>query len=365
MKSIVIAAGGTGGHLYPAIAVADEIRSINPDIRIVFIGTSNRIESREVPRLGYEFYPIEIAAPGKSIGKLIPFPFMYMNAVRQSLKVLREVTPSAFMGGGAYLSLPVAQAARMRKIPSALLEINAVVGRANKILARGVDKVFLAYPESKNDFDPSLQRKIEITGTPVRPTLSANTISQADARIQFHLDPERRTLLVFGGSLGARSLNEVMRTSVTRFLEAGLNVIWQTGPSADFDQLKSVFSENANLALLPYINDMGGAYAAADLVVSRSGASTLAELATLGKPAILVPYPLAIKNHQEYNARAFELSDAAVMLLDKELPAKFEHMVLDLVFNETKLRAMQEKIVQRENKDARKVVARWLLSHCR
>lgn len=365
MKSIVIAAGGTGGHLYPAIAVADEIRSINPDIRIVFIGTSNRIESREVPRLGYEFYPIQIAAPGKSIGKLIPFPFMYMKAVRQSLKILREVNPSAFMGGGAYLSLPVAQAARMRKIPSALLEINAVVGRANKILARGVDKVFLAYPESKNDFDPSLQQKIEITGTPVRPTLSANTVSQADARIQFRLDPERRTLLVFGGSLGARSLNEVMRTSVTRFLEAGLNVIWQTGPSSDFDQMKAAFTETANLALLPYINDMGAAYAAADLVVSRSGASTLAELATLGKPAILVPYPLAIKNHQEYNARAFELSDAAVMLLDKELPAKFEHMVLDLVFNETKLRAMHEKIVQRENKDARKVVARWLLSHCR
>ncbi|HEY6172318.1 MAG TPA: UDP-N-acetylglucosamine--N-acetylmuramyl-(pentapeptide) pyrophosphoryl-undecaprenol N-acetylglucosamine transferase, partial [Candidatus Kapabacteria bacterium] len=164
--------------------------------------------------------------------------------------------------------------------------------------------------------------------------------------------------------LGARSLNEVMRTSATRFLEAGLNVIWQTGPSTDFEQIKAVFTETANLALLPYINDMGAAYAAADLVVSRSGASTLAELATLGKPAILVPYPLAIKNHQEYNARAFELSDAAVMLLDKDLPAKFEHMVLDLVFNEARLRAMQEKIVQRENKDARKVVARWLLSHC-
>lgn len=364
MKSIVIAAGGTGGHLYPAIAVADEIRSINPDIRIVFIGTSNRIESREVPRLGYEFYPIQIAAPGKSIGKLIPFPFMYMNAVRQSLKVMREVKPSAFMGGGAYLSLPVAQAARMRKIPSALLEINAVVGRANKILARGVDKVFLAYPESINDFDPSLQHKIEITGTPVRPTLSANTISQADARIQFRLDPERRTLLVFGGSLGARSLNDVMKTSVIRFLEAGLNVIWQTGPTANVEELMALFSDAANLALLPYINDMGAAYAAADLVVSRSGASTLAELATLGKPAILVPYPLAIKNHQEYNARAFELSDAAVMLLDKDLPAKFEQMVLELVFNEAKLRAMQEKILQRENKDARKVVARWLLSHC-
>lgn len=364
MKSIVIAAGGTGGHLYPAIAVADEIRSINPDIRIVFIGTSNRIESREVPRLGYEFYPIEIAAPGKSIGQLIRFPLMYMKAVRRSIQIMRDIKPSAFMGAGAYLSLPIAQAAKKLKIPVALLEINAVVGRANKILARGADKIFLAYPESKGDFDRSLHDKIQITGTPVRPNLILNKISQADARTQFRLDPERRTLLVFGGSLGAKSLNEAMKKSVTRFLVAGLNVIWQTGPTANFDELKVVFTDTANLALLPYINDMGAAYAAANLVISRSGASTLAELATLGKPAILVPYPLAVKNHQEHNARAFELSGAAIVILDAELREKFEEMALGLVFDEPKLRLMQEKMLQRENKDARKVVARWLLSHC-
>jgi UDP-N-acetylglucosamine--N-acetylmuramyl-(pentapeptide) pyrophosphoryl-undecaprenol N-acetylglucosamine transferase len=364
MKSIVIAAGGTGGHLYPAIAVADEIRSRDPEVRIVFIGTSNRIESREVPRLGYEFYPIEIAAPGKSLGQLIKFPFMYMKAVRRSLEVMREVMPCAFMGGGAYLSLPVADAAKKLKIPSALLEINAVVGRANKILARGADKIFLAYPESKNDFDASIHAKIEVTGTPVRPTLAKVTVTQAEAREHFRLDGERRTLLVFGGSLGARSLNEVMRGSVTRFLETGLNVIWQTGPTANFDDLKKEFSEVKNLALLPYINEMDKAYAASDLIVSRSGASTLAELATLGKPAILVPYPLAVKNHQEHNARAFGSSGAAEVILDSELGEKFEKSVMALVFDEPRLRSMSEKMLQRENKDARKVVARWLLSHC-
>lgn len=364
MKTIVIAAGGTGGHLYPAIAVADEIRAQDNKMRIVFIGTSNRIESREVPRHGYEFYPIEITAPGKSVGKLISFPFMYMKAVNRSLSIIKEMQPCGFMGGGAYLSLPVAAAAKKLKIPTALLEINAVVGRANKILARSADKIFLAYPESKNDFDASLHSKIEVTGTPVRPSLANITVHQAEARKHFLIDSDRRTLLVFGGSLGARSLNEAMRTSVTVFIESGLNVIWQTGPTVNFDELKKEFAGVKNLAILPYINEMDKAYASSDLIVSRSGASTLAELATLGKPAILVPYPHAVKNHQEHNARAFQSSGAAEVLLDSELSEKLETMVLSTVFNDTQLRSMSEKMLQRENKDARKVVARWLLSHC-
>jgi UDP-N-acetylglucosamine--N-acetylmuramyl-(pentapeptide) pyrophosphoryl-undecaprenol N-acetylglucosamine transferase len=364
MNTIIIAAGGTGGHLYPAIAVAEEIRIERPDIRVAFIGTRERIESREVPRAGFEFFPIDIAAPGRKPSQLARFPFQYVMAVRRSREIFKEVRPCAFLGGGAYLSVPVAQAARQRKIPIALLEINAVAGRANKILARSASKIFLAYPESQTDFDSSSRKKIEVIGTPVRSSLGAETISKEEARKKFGLDPARKTLLVFGGSLGARSLNEAMERTANAFAEKGSNIIWQTGNTANMDELKRSVKNGDHICILPYINDMGTAYAAADLIVSRSGASTLAELATLGKAAILVPYPFAIKNHQEHNARSFERANAARVILDAELEHKFEREVLSLMSDEAALMNLRTNIHARENGDARKLVAQYLIGFC-
>jgi UDP-N-acetylglucosamine--N-acetylmuramyl-(pentapeptide) pyrophosphoryl-undecaprenol N-acetylglucosamine transferase len=364
MNTIVIAAGGTGGHLYPAIAVAEEIRIERPETRVVFIGTRERIESREVPRAGFEFFPIDIAAPGRKPAQLARFPFQYVKAVRRSRDIFNDVKPCAFLGGGAYLSVPVAQAAKQRKVPIALLEINAVAGRANKILSRSASKIFLAYEESQVDFDSSSRKKIEVIGTPVRSSLGSETISKEEARKRFGLDPSRRTLLVFGGSLGARSLNEAMARSAEKFVSHGLNVIWQTGNTANIEELKRLVKDGEHMAILPYINEMGVAYAAADLVVSRSGASTLAELATLGKAAILVPYPFAIKNHQEHNARSFERASAAHVILDAELEYKFEHEVLSLINDEAALVSLQANIRLRENMNARKVVAQYLTGFC-
>jgi UDP-N-acetylglucosamine--N-acetylmuramyl-(pentapeptide) pyrophosphoryl-undecaprenol N-acetylglucosamine transferase len=356
-KTIVIASGGTGGHLYPTIAVAEEIRASHPEIRVVFIGTPNRIEAKEVPRAGFEFRSIEISAPGKSVRQLFKFPLQYQRSYRRSQSILQELDAGAFLGGGAYLSVPVAFAAKRKRIPIALLEINAIAGRANKILSRSADKIFLSYPETREEFANVLRSKIEVIGTPVRNSLEQSLMDRASARKHFGLDPDKKTLLVFGGSLGARSLNEAMKRSAKKFLESEFNIIWQTGGSADLLQIRSEYPALGNVCIVEYIAEMPIAYSAADLVVSRAGASTLAELATLGKPAILVPYPLAIKNHQEINARA-------TVIRDSELAALLEPTVLELMADDTKRGAMAEKIRARENITARNVVAEWLAEHC-
>lgn len=363
-KTIVIASGGTGGHLYPTIAVAEEIRASHPEMRVVFIGTPNRIEAKEVPRAGFEFRSIEISAPGKSVAQLFKFPLQYQRSYRRSQSILQELDAGAFLGGGAYLSVPVAFAAKRKRIPIALLEINAIAGRANKVLSRSADKIFLSYPETLEEFTNVARSKIEVIGTPVRNSLEQSLMDRALARKYFGLDPDKKTLLVFGGSLGARSLNEAMKRSAKKFLESGFNVIWQTGSSADNSQIQSGFSPTDTICIVEYIAEMQIAYSAADLVVSRAGASTLAELATLGKSAILVPYPLAIKNHQEINARAYESSGAAKVIRDSELAALLEPMVLELMNDDKKRAAMAEKIRARENITARNVVAEWLAEHC-
>ncbi len=362
-KAIVIASGGTGGHLYPTIAVAERIRATHPEIRIVFVGTPNRIEAREVPKAGFEFRPITISAPGKSPAQLLQFPFQYQRAYWKSQAILQELDAEVFLGGGAYLSVPVAFAARRKRIPIALLEINAVVGRANKVLSRIADKIFLSYPEAESEFRDVLKKKLEIIGTPVRTSLGEKMDSQ-EARKYFGLDPNKKTLLVFGGSLGARSLNEVMVHSAKRFLETGMNLIWQTGASANISEIRNEFESVSNICISDFISEMPIAYAAADLVVSRAGASTLAELATLGKPAVLVPYPLAVKNHQEINAQAYESSGAAKVIHDSELASYFESIVLELMGDDEQRKKMSEKMRTRENITARNVVALWLIHHC-
>lgn len=363
-KCIVIASGGTGGHLYPTIAVAEEIRKLRPDIRIAFIGTKDRIEAREVPRTGFEFFPIDIQAPGRSIKSLLRFPLKYVRASQRARSILKELDPCAFLGGGAYLSVPVAYAARARKIPVALLEINAVPGRANKVLAGVADTIFVAYQEAGPAFGSSRQQKIEVVGTPVRESLKGSEVASEAGRKHFGLRPDRKTLLVFGGSLGARSLNAAMTDQAQALVDLGYNIIWQTGKSADVDELRRTFADETSIAILEYINEMNMAYAASDLVVARAGASTLAELSTLEKAAILVPYPLAVKNHQEHNARALESAGAAKVILDAELATQLSRSVIALMQDDGAREQLIANIRKRENKDARKVVAQWLVARC-
>jgi UDP-N-acetylglucosamine--N-acetylmuramyl-(pentapeptide) pyrophosphoryl-undecaprenol N-acetylglucosamine transferase len=358
-KTIVIASGGTGGHLYPTIAIADEIKRLDASAKVIFVGTSERIESREVPRAGYEFRPISIEAPRKSIGSMIRFPFKMLKAIMDCLSIIKETQANAFLGGGAYLSVPVGIAAWLKGVRIGLLEINSIGGTANKLLSRFAKKIYLAYPESKKDFANAADR-LEISGTPVRHNLG-ESLSPAEARRAFGLSEEHPTILVFGGSLGAKAINEALAESVSDLAARGFNIIWQTGKSADVAALKSQFTD-PNVYISEYIYEMDKAYTAADLVVSRAGASTLAELSQIGKPAILVPYPFAADNHQEHNARAYESEGAAIVLRDQELKQKLHSEVLSLMENDEKRNRMASAMRKRENKDAARIVAEWLLN---
>lgn len=358
-KTIIIASGGTGGHLYPTIAIADEIRKQDPTARVIFVGTSDRIEAREVPRAGYEFRAISIEAPRKSIGSMLLFPYKMLKAVIDCISIINETNACGFLGGGAYLSVPVGIAAWIRNLRFGLLEINSIGGSANKLLSRFAKRIFLAYPESKKDFANASDR-VQISGTPVRHNLGAE-LNPAEARQAFGLDPARETILVFGGSLGAKAINEAMLEAAQPLADRGYNIIWQTGKSANVDELRAKIAR-PSVHIAEYIFEMDKAYTAADLVVARAGASTLAELSQIGKPAILVPYPFAADNHQEHNARAYEQEGAAIVLRDQELKQQLLPAVMKLMSDASARDTMTRAMKQRENKQAARTVAEWLLN---
>jgi UDP-N-acetylglucosamine--N-acetylmuramyl-(pentapeptide) pyrophosphoryl-undecaprenol N-acetylglucosamine transferase len=358
-KTIIIASGGTGGHLYPTIAIADEIKVQDPTARVIFVGTADRIEAKEVPRAGYEFRAISIEAPRKSIGSMVKFPFKMVKAIIDCISIINETKACGFLGGGAYLSVPVGIAAWIRNLRVGLLEINSIGGSANKLLSRFAKRIFLAYPESKRDFANASDR-VQISGTPVRHNLGAE-LNAAEARQAFGLDPARPTILVFGGSLGAKAINEAMLEAAPALSDQGYNIIWQTGKSANIGEL-SVKIGRQNVKISEYIFEMDKAYTAADLVVSRAGASTLAELSQIGKPAILVPYPFAADNHQEHNARAYEEQGAATVLRDQELKQKLLPEIMRLMRDASTRDRMATAMKQRENKRAARTVAEWLLN---
>ena len=363
--TILIAAGGTGGHLYPTIAIADEIKRQRPDIRIVFVGTHDRIEAREVPRAGYEFFPIQIEAPKKSLKSMITFPFKLSKAIMICIRMMWEDRPLAMLGGGAYLSVPAGIAAWAFHVPIAILEINSVAGTANKTLARIAQKLFIAYPESRTQFSTKIASEATVSGTPVRGDLGALALSSEDARRSFGLDPERKTILVFGGSLGARAINDAVHDIAGEASSRGYNVLWQTGKGNNFEALEKEFLNVPNVKVLEYIYEMEKAYRAADLVVCRAGASSLAELSRLGKPAVLVPYPFAAANHQEANAKAFESIGAAIVLRDKELKSTLAEKLWPLIDDRVRLQSMSEAMKGRDDQNAAKVVADWLISQVR
>lgn len=362
--TVLIAAGGTGGHLYPAIAVADAIRKAHPDIKIIFVGT-DRIESREVPRAGYEFHQINIQAPGRSLKSLATFPLTLSKSMLDAMRLIAKERPMAMLSGGAYLSVPVGIAAWSFHVPIAVLEINSVAGSANKFLARLADKLFVAYDESLAQFPASLRNSATVSGTPVRADLGSLTLSQEEARTAVGLDASRKTIFVFGGSLGARAINEAMRDAARAFSAVGYNVLWQTGKGDTTEELQREFSDDPHIQVREYIFEMEKAYAAADLVVCRAGASSLAELARLGKAAVLVPYPFAAANHQEANARAVEAAGAAIVLRDTELKDKLQGEVLALMQDDAKLAQMSDAMKSREHSDAATVIADWLTARGR
>ena len=355
--TILFAGGGTGGHLYPAIAIAEEILKIDPNSRVAFVGTRKKIEARVVPQKGFQFHTIWISGFSRrfTVNNLL-FPVKVIVSLIQSFFVIRSVRPDVVLGPGGYVSGPVLFVASLMGIPTVIHESNSYPGVTTRILASRATKVMITFEVTKRWL--SSTASVEVAGNPTREELSAAT--RIEGSRFFNLDPAKKTILVFGGSLGAASINRVMPSVAEDAVSEGYQIIWQTGES---DQAAAATVQQLpGTAIVRYLDRMDCAYAAADLVVCRAGATTLAELTRLGKPAILVPYPHAAANHQELNAQTMVDAGAARIIRDSELTVALLKTVREVLHNDAILAAMSEKSAALGKPNAGNDIAKKLIA---
>jgi len=355
--TIVVAAGGTGGHLYPALAVADEIRRTHPDARIVFTGSRGKIESRVPPSRGYEFQPIWSGGFRRrlSAGTFL-FPVKTVVAFLQSIVLLLRVKPDAVFGGGGYVSGPVVLAAAFLLIPTIIQEQNSIPGATTKMLSRVATEVHVTFEETMRHL-PS-RKNVFLTGNPTRAELE--TADRAEGAALFGFSPERTTLLVFGGSLGAHRINTAVRGALDGLAARSVQCIWQTGEK-DADEIHAAVKGRNGVAVCSFIERMELAYAASDLVLCRAGATTLAELTRTGKPAILVPYPYAAADHQTHNARVLSDGGAAVIIPDRDLDERLAGVLFPLLDDPARREEMSRKAKTFGKPNAARTLAAALL----
>jgi UDP-N-acetylglucosamine--N-acetylmuramyl-(pentapeptide) pyrophosphoryl-undecaprenol N-acetylglucosamine transferase len=357
INKIVFAAGGTGGHIYPAIAVADELRKANMNVNIKFIGAKGRIEEKIVPRNGYELETIDVHGFKRSLSpKNIKVVLKFMKASREAKIFLKEYKPEIVFGTGGFVSGPVLWSASQLGIPSVIQEGNSYPGITVKWLSSKVDKVIINFEETKRHL--KRQDNIEVMPYPVRTKLKR--YSKMEALKYFGLNEGIRTLFVFGGSQGASSINNALSKIQGNLAGNNIQIIWQTGESF-YDTATEKTKRNRNIKVLKYIDSIDYAYSAADLIVCRAGISTVMELASFGAAAIFVPYPLASENHQEKNARALLEKKAGVMILDSRLNEKLEDMINLLINDEDTLNGLRNNIKQFADQDAALKISKLLI----
>ncbi len=323
--TVVIAGGGTAGHVFPAIAVAQELRRLDPELEPVFVGVDDRLEATLVPEAGFRLHHIEAAAiPRRLSPRLVTVPFALRRSVRRCAEILREERAGAVVTFGGYVSFPVARAAWREQLPLIVHEQNAVPGLANRVAARWADTVAVTFPGSADRF--RYPERTAVTGDPVREDVRGldRDSARADARRRLGLAPDCPTLLVFGGSQGARRINEAIVDAHARWELADLQVLHAAGRAAYDDTARAWAAAREErtgpaVQVVPFIDDMAEAYAAADLVVCRAGATSIAELTVLGLPSVLVPYPHATADHQAANAAALAAIGGARVVVDADL----------------------------------------------
>lgn len=315
---IILSGGGTGGHIYPAIAIADELKQRHPDAEFLFVGAKDRMEMQKVPEAGYSIEGLWISGIQRKFSlKNLSFPFKLLSSLRKSNKIIQSFQPAVAIGTGGFASGPLLKAAHSAGIPSLLQEQNSFGGLTNKILAKKAAKICVAYEGMENYFPKG---KIVMTGNPVRPDLLQIPSKRKEGR-EFFNCPDKKTVLVLGGSLGSQRINECVENQLDLFEKHGLYLIWQTG-KLYYERHKKYEGENYR-KVQQFINRMDLAFAAADIIISRAGALAASELAIVGKPTIFIPSPNVAEDHQTKNARAFEEKNAAVLLPEKDLDKQF------------------------------------------
>ncbi|MFO7616406.1 MAG: undecaprenyldiphospho-muramoylpentapeptide beta-N-acetylglucosaminyltransferase [Bacteroidales bacterium] len=352
---IILSGGGTGGHIFPAIAIANGIRERMPEAEILFVGARGKMEMEKVPRAGYPITGLPITAFHRSLTwKNLLFPFRLLVSLLMAGRIIRRFRPDLVIGTGGFASGPVLRVATRRGIPTLLQEQNSFPGVTNRILAEKVNRICVAY-EGMERYFPSV--KIVLTGNPVRQGLIAPGLSRTDSFGYFGFDPAIPAVLVFGGSQGARTLNLTIAAHLKEIAASGVQMIWQTGVTFHETAKSLLEKESASgIRVFDFINEMDKAYSVADLVVCRSGAITLSELAIVGKPAILVPFPAAAADHQTKNARAFAEAGAAILVADKNAREQLVGRMLDLVGNRKQLEEMGARMSSQGKLDSTRTI---------
>ncbi|MDP6908233.1 MAG: undecaprenyldiphospho-muramoylpentapeptide beta-N-acetylglucosaminyltransferase [Flavobacteriales bacterium] len=357
---VIISGGGTGGHIFPAIAIANALKKLQEDIEILFVGALGKMEMEKVPAAGYKIIGLNIAGFNRSLTlKNLSFPFKLIGSLFQSFKIVKDFKPNVVVGVGGFASGPVMYAASKKNIPTVIQEQNSYAGVTNKILGKRAKKICVAY-ENMDRFFPS--ERITRTGNPVRQDI-LNLEGKCELGMDtFNLDPNKKTLLVIGGSLGARSINLAVKENIGRFKDADVQVIWQTGKLFIDEAKKAVETANAtNIHVAEFIYTMDQAYAVADVVISRAGASSISELCIVGKPAVLVPFPFAAEDHQTKNAMALVNEHAAILVADKNAQKEACHNALNLMANDEECKTLSTNIRKLALPNADEEIAREIL----
>ncbi len=351
---VLISGGGTGGHIFPAVAIANAVKRRNPDAQILFVGAEGRMEMERVPAAGYDIVGLPVAGfDRKRLWRNIGVLIKLYRSMRRAKKVLREFRPDVAVGVGGYASGPMLKEAQKNGIPTLIQEQNSYAGVTNKLLAAKANRICVAYDGMERFFPTG---SIVKTGNPVRKDIVSSTLSREDAKRELGFNPNRPLVLVVGGSLGARTINDSMKVAAPALLESGAAILWQTGKNyaAECQETEKTIN-NANLKAVPFVSRMDLAYRAADVVVSRAGASTISELQLVGAPAILVPSPNVAEDHQRKNAEALAKRDAAIMILDRDCRTSLLEAVTTLLRDKKRRDTLSAnvKAMAMENSDER------------
>ena len=357
MKRFIISGGGTGGHIFPAIAIADELKRRLPDAEILFVGAKDRMEMQKVPQAGYPIEGLWISGLQRKLSwQNLLFPLKFISSLLKSRSIIKRFKPDAVIGTGGFASGAVVKVAGQMGIPTFIQEQNSYAGITNKMLAKNTHKICVAY-DAMEQFFP--KEKIVKTGNPIRDGLLNIGEYRSEGLSYFHLDSQRKTLLVLGGSLGARRINQLIEQQLPLFEQLGVQVLWQCG-KLYYEEYKKYNSEQVRV--LAFIDRMELAYAAADVIISRAGASSVSELCVVGKPVIFIPSPNVAEDHQTKNARAIADKQAAILLRESELNEQFANTFSKLIADEAQQEALSAHIKALAQPNATKDIVNLILN---
>ena len=358
---IIISGGGTGGHIFPAVSIANAIKELRPDTEILFVGAEGRMEMHRVPAAGYPIKGLPVAGfDRKNLLKNIPVLIKLFKSQRLARKIVKEFQPHAAVGVGGYASGPTLKVAGSMGVPTLLQEQNSYAGVTNKLLAKQAKKICVAYEGMERFFDKG---KIILTGNPVRQGLLNHSKTREEAIATFGLDPSKRTILILGGSLGARTINQCLMENLDKVKSSGIQFIWQTG-KIYIEEAKAAVAKAGELPMLhvtDFISDMATAYSAADLVISRAGAGSISEFCLLQKPVILVPSPNVAEDHQTKNALALVNKNAALYVKDMEAKELLLDKAIEAVKQPDLLKNLSKNITELAFTDSANIIAKEVI----